>query len=446
MQNTLITNMTRRLKTLNVQNKVMLALGCICLSTGSLALAETGAVGEGQPSKGGQTNQDGKPSSDEKAGAKTETKIEAGAKTETKTEVDLEAIKKKLSMIETSSMTSSNKRLMEFGLAPGTGISIQIPVAYLENRTQSTAAVGGMAYIAFHPFYWQQSLRPMTRRFCANSWIGGATATLHNQTRQESDEFADSEYKMIINTAQSLRKHGKVKGFNECLLEKGQHIPAPDEFNCLKYYLETIHPYRNSNDSHLNATTQSLVDYLDFLDKADKEKGESTNQVGIIVQTTTIIQTTTLAPPAQTNPEPKTVQTTQNSQKTQNPQNSQAQSIADEQRLLEKFKENLSGLIWNTDQIKQCRSAPWGWFLGLSFPYTAQINGPTGSVDRNINPGFSFGFAFSPSAYLSMLAGITYSTFEESSGQTPEKNRHNLITATLGIGGNLDIFTKLLLR
>lgn len=267
-------------------------------------------------------------------------------------------------------------RLMSFGLAPGVGLAVQFPMAYMEDRRQGEASLGGISYISFHPFYWR-SERSVLRTYCARSWVGASFKEVQDQADSAAQEIAEKRMTTIEPMLDSI-------------------IPT-----CKANILSS------TGGTIADAACEKLVAAIESEFYRQPE-----NKDGHIVLFQAV------------------------------------RGCADNADLKSCIKQKLSVAIqhqvWDPGVPPKCGSSMPGFYFGISFPYTTQILSPTGNPQRNVNTGFSTGFSLAPSAYLSLLFGITYSNYDETPSDENSKQRHNQITGTFAIGGNIDIITKLL--
>lgn len=278
-------------------------------------------------------------------------------------------------------------RLMSFGLAPGVSMSILFPLGYIEDRRQGELSISGMSYVSFHPFYWRSKMS-VKRAYCARSWAGSASKELETQVFSYAREIAERRASGIAPNITFI--------LNKCVNNVG--------------LLETSNPTPQCERAMLN-----IEEYYYYKPKIQEDVTKDDYN-------------------------PKHSRLNQVFSVCLNDTNEQIRREC----IINKFTDLIQTEIWKPGFASNCAVSLPGFYFGLTFPYTAQVLSPAGSAQRSITPGFSTGFSLSPSAYISILLGITINKYDEDSSNANDKKIHNQILGTLSIGGNLDILTKLL--
>ena len=116
------------------------------------------------------------------------------------------------------------------------------------------------------------------------------------------------------------------------------------------------------------------------------------------------------------------------------------------------LESGIATLLYRPARLGYCAAHKLGVFVGRPVAFMATTGGGEDALDRarfsgrhSVEPLMSVGLVLTPNAYVSVLAGMTYSTVELPSGDadgTPEDYR--IWSAIFGIGGNLDLATLLL--
>jgi len=112
------------------------------------------------------------------------------------------------------------------------------------------------------------------------------------------------------------------------------------------------------------------------------------------------------------------------------------------------YKSTLNGIVqrytlgWTSGIAAKCGSRRFGLWAGYPIKYSATLpyKDPMGDNKRDkleVTPLFAGGLGFSPNAYVSLLAGVSFGHVNLPPGK--DKDDELVVSLIMGIGGNLDI-------
>lgn len=96
--------------------------------------------------------------------------------------------------------------------------------------------------------------------------------------------------------------------------------------------------------------------------------------------------------------------------------------------------------IWQPGRPTSCVWSKFGVWAGFPTGYRGRVRRGDDIAVEDINPRVAFGLSFTPNAYVSLLAGFSYATFDTINANSEEEEL-GLWTVMVALGGNLDLFT-----
>jgi hypothetical protein len=112
----------------------------------------------------------------------------------------------------------------------------------------------------------------------------------------------------------------------------------------------------------------------------------------------------------------------------------------------ERIIEIMARALWNPALNAYCAVRRIGVWFGYPIAYNTDVSFKSEgakAVEREVTPRIAFGGGFSPNKYFTLLLGFTVSQVTREQSEDLPKLRRNVWATTLGLGGNLDIFTAL---
>ncbi len=309
--------------------------------------------------------------------------------------VQQEAAERDADAAQSANASAETAKLLKSGITVGMAVGVHVPFVSIKGTSLQSGELIGMPYVAFLPAYWGSS--EANRDYCASEWGGGsetdATGAAISIVRQDAKDKFETIVS-AINAGASDEEIvewlvGKERGGPQGQARAEMSVKAAEgKLKKLELRLSTLFEKlgHGATASEVRAAHQEMHEARKELAAKKLEYSEVTRV------------------------DPKSAVVNQIRGWLANTENGDAQELAAKKNDIVLW---LAEQNWNSNLRGSCFEKRIGIYLGKPLNHSVRARVSDGGIEtRTFASLVSFGFTFTPNAYISALVGTTVGNVE----------------------------------